>query len=58
MGMIISNSQVFHEKTCPGSIAFYSLLSSKSFMPVNTLLGVFLRNGTWHSMAMKFLFKV
>ena len=41
-----------------GSIAFYSLLSGESFMPINAPLGIFLLNEMRHLMAMKFLFNV
>jgi len=41
-----------------GSIAFYSLLSSESFMPVNSHLGIFLQNEMRHLVVMKFLFNV
>ena len=46
------------KKSYLGSIAFYSLLSGKSVMPVNAHQGVFLLKETQHLMAMKFLFNV
>ena len=54
----LQSTKFFMKSIYLGSIAFYSLLSGESFMPINAPLGIFLLNEMRHLMAMKFLFNV